>query len=563
MYRQLWTITALAIMCALLPLESEALTSPGETLDTDGDGMLDCWEKRYSRTTDPNSQELNWEIPDAYQDADGDGVLNIDERQHMTDPTDPNDYFGLESILESISEGGTVYVVVRWHSVEGQYHRVYRSTELGPGASWQLVYGPVSGTGLAMEYSQIPGVGPLFFRVSVEPRQPDYWPNEFSNGNSDDWLLDYHDHIYEMRPKVPVLNFINDRGIDGESKAQDLIDTLEFSSKYRYFKDPDSKWFLQYEPIHIDLRDPPGTTTLDGNSTKYPRRGPPGPGFNFNYGELYSEAFAENYGYEDPENPGEYLTLGELVNLGLVNELWFLAVQTSEYGGPFEAVELKQFYDMDLNRREGVYAPTGNGHDYSIPWIGRSLRINYINGHRGIGCAMENLGHCVEIMAREDFCPYYTKYFNRFGDFDLDEKWGMPIDSFYWYSYDYSHPDYNNFANKSTLEWHWAGMSGTVRPYTACAGNVHFMPNGRWHYDMSNTQPVLSTIEHAFMRDDPNGKDIAEVWTIDKFDDYRAVAPDCMGPWLVYWRQAMPGRNNTCTDDDGNPMPNWWVFLFY
>jgi len=25
----------------------------------------------------------------------------------------------------------------------------------------------------------------------------------------------------------------------------------------------------------------------------------------------------------------------------------------------------------------------------------------------------------------------------------------------------------------------------------------------------------------------------------------------------------MPGLNNTCTDDDGLPMPNWWVFLFY
>ena len=32
------------------------LTSPGETLDTDGDGMLDCWEDRYfCRRTDPGS----------------------------------------------------------------------------------------------------------------------------------------------------------------------------------------------------------------------------------------------------------------------------------------------------------------------------------------------------------------------------------------------------------------------------------------------------------------------------------------------------------------------------
>jgi hypothetical protein len=89
------------------------------------------------------------------------------------------------------------------------------------------------------------------------------------------------------------------------------------------------------------------------------------------------------------------------------------------------------------------------------------------------------------------------------------------------------------------------------------------MPNGRWHYDMTNPQVVMSTIEHAFNRDGASGKDAAEVWGISKFEDYHAIAPDCMGPWLVYWRQAMPGRDNPCTDDEGNPMHNWWVFLFY
>jgi hypothetical protein len=44
---------------------------------------------------------------------------------------------------------------------------------------------------------------------------------------------------------------------------------------------------------------------------------------------------------------------------------------------------------------------------------------------------------------------------------------------------------------------------------------------------------------------------------------YYSVAPDCMGPWLVYWRMNMPGLDNPCLDNAGQPMKNWWVFLFY
>jgi hypothetical protein len=46
-------------------------------------------------------------------------------------------------------------------------------------------------------------------------------------------------------------------------------------------------------------------------------------------------------------------------------------------------------------------------------------------------------------------------------------------------------------------------------------------------------------------------------------DQYRDLAPDCMGRWVVYWRQNMPGLGNTALDDDGRPMKNWWPFLFY
>ena len=44
---------------------------------------------------------------------------------------------------------------------------------------------------------------------------------------------------------------------------------------------------------------------------------------------------------------------------------------------------------------------------------------------------------------------------------------------------------------------------------------------------------------------------------------FETVAPDCMGPWLVYWRMNMPGLFNSAIDLNGMPMKNWWVFLFY
>ncbi|MGQ9455606.1 MAG: hypothetical protein ACUVRS_12590 [Armatimonadota bacterium] len=102
-----------------------------------------------------------------------------------------------------------------------------------------------------------------------------------------------------------------------------------------------------------------------------------------------------------------------------------------------------------------------------------------------------------------------------------------------------------------------------IENYVCVGGNVHFTPNDRSHYDLTNPAPVMSTIEHYRLFDGPDGKDLAEPWTIDRFRQYKDLAPDCMGAWLIYWRQNMPGLDNSCKDDSGKPMKNWWPFLFY
>ena len=120
---------------------------------------------------------------------------------------------------------------------------------------------------------------------------------------------------------------------------------------------------------------------------------------------------------------------------------------------------------------------------------------------------MESLGHSLERMATCGAIPYYERYFS---------------------------------------------------DYVAAGGNVHFTPNGRWDYDLDNPERVLSTIETW-----RQPGQVARPWTPALLERYRDLAPDCMGRWVVYWRQNMPGLYNAALDDAGRPMKNWWPFLFY
>ncbi len=382
-----------------------------------------------------------------------------------------------------------------------------------------------------------------------------HWPNRFSTSNSDDWIATNHDRLWVMRPRVLVLVFMNDWHREVEM-THELIHALELSTTYHGHSDPSAEPFLQYQVAkYVDLRDPPGTITGDGNSTKYPRVPNWTGGNNFAYEELYSEEFAEYYGYEDPARPGEYLALDELVELGIVHEVWFFTYHRS-LGAPFETIEIKQYYDENHEKRPGVYGGAGNGH-YPLPWIGRSLRFTFINGERGIGCALENFGHALEGMAHYNFSPYWRNHFYGFAGFDLDTRWGLPFGSFYAgvEELDYPQPD--------RMAWRWSGITGTVEGYFVVGGNVHFMPAGRDHYDLLNTQQVYSTIEHYRLFDGSDGEDQLQIWDRSRFTPYESVAPDCMGPWLVYWRMNMPGLDNGATDMNEEPMKNWWPFLFY
>ncbi len=391
-----------------------------------------------------------------------------------------------------------------------------------------------------------------------DPRDPTVWPNAWSHANSDSWIVEHHDSIRRMNPRLLVINFSNEMPPERiPEMTRELIEAIRESSRYHGYADPDAPAFLNYEVFRIvDLRDPDGKK---GNCSKAPVKDDPDLPINADYAAFFGEDFARWIGVRDPEDSSRFLRLDELVDRGYVHEVWFYAKADGVFRC-LECVEMKPVYDEDFRRKKGEYRQAGNGGDPDQPWTGRSLRINCINHERGIGCAMENLGHALEGMAHSGCIPYFRRYFYEYASFDLDKRWGLPFNSFYPLWGDDKGIEY---PDPHTAIPYDGEKRYRIENYYCVGGNVHFPPNARHHYDMDNTEPVMSTIEAWRIDRDAQGGDRRKPWTNEAIARYAELAPDCMGRWLVYWRQNMPGLDNLQKDDRGRPMKNWWPFLFY
>lgn len=391
---------------------------------------------------------------------------------------------------------------------------------------------------------------------SDDPDDPAVWPNRTSRANSDPWLATNHDGLKAMRPRVLVINFSNLHPKEYlERMTARLIAALAEGSRYHGYADPKAPAFLNYRLFKfVDLRDNADTP----NSARLPLKKPPAR-FNVDYKAFFNDEFAKAYGVPHPTEPNRFLKLGELLDGGYVHEVWFFAEHVPGVS-PYESVERKPVYDEKFARQGDKQVQAGNGGDPEMPWTGRSVRIGFINASRGIGCFLESLSHSMEGTSNSKAIPYFTRYFAEYAGLDLDRRHGLPFASFY--ACDYSAKPIR-FPKPDQLVVTHRGKDYTVNDYTAAGGNAHFPPNGRWHYDLDNDQPVRSTIEDWRIGSGPGGADLAKPWTNAAFRNYRDLAPDCMGPWLVYWRQNMPGLDNKSKDAAGRPMKNWWPFLFY
>jgi hypothetical protein len=358
------------------------------------------------------------------------------------------------------------------------------------------------------------------------------WPNADSAVNGDPWLVEQHDELRRMRPRVLGVNFVHGlSSADARQQLETLSAVLAESSRWKGYRDPTAPIFLDYEIGEIvDFTEPAGR--VDRNSARFPREDN---GLHLDYRELY-----------------ELLDLSARVERGDVHEVWLLADHT-DHTWPWETVEVKASYDDSFRPTGGFEPYAGNSGGHGAPWIGRSLRILFVNFARGVGCAMESLGHSLERMATCGALPYYERYFREYAMLDLDRRYGLPFESLY-----LKGPANVDYPSPCTLQYRRGWRKHRVEDYVPAGGNVHFMPNGRFDYDLDGAGPVQSTIE-TWRQPDAQ----ARPWTPAVLDAFRELAPDCMGRWVVYWRQNMPGLDNTALDDEGRPMKNWWPFLFY
>lgn len=486
-----------------------------------------------------------------------------------------------------------------------------RAIEIGNHPSWNAYAGLLDEVrlyGVALGAAQVQQLG------------QEVWPNGVSLANSDPWLAQHHDQLRVLRPTILALNFDNTRTMaDMDASLGQLARGFHEGSRYHAYSVAAAPAMLQYSFINIDLRDaanPPSPGYPYRNSTKYPRESPVQGQYGFDYGALFGAQFAQYYNLPDPGD-GHARSLCELVNAGVVNEVWVFGNGDVPDVNAAEVLELKPGYDANRVRTAGAMNPcAGNGCfdqddlDVVPASCTRSIKIGWVNSGRGPGCFMESIGHGIESFGNGNLIPYFTTYWKRFAGFDLNTRYGTPFDS--WYSCTYgdlgclrytacAHDEHEagaalpascsacaqvvaaadphcattawdapcvsraiaQCAPSSYVAYHMPAGSGVIADFDPVCENAHFAPNSRGQYDDVSPAIVSSSCEHFRMLDGPGGTDLKTAFSTAKLAPYQAIAPDCSGDWKVFWYQSFPGFQNQAKASGGATMLPWWPFLYY
>jgi hypothetical protein len=402
-------------------------------------------------------------------------------------------------------------------------------------------------------------------KVQAPVKQKLTWPNSVSHTNSDQWLRDNHSDIAELRPNVLLIIANNaDTPVHVASFAGKVIAAFQEGSRYHGYKDNAALPQLNYQIAKtVDLR--------DNSVTDWPAVWPTqGGGGNpqFNYEGLFSAAFAQNYGYADPLVPNRFLTLCELFEKGIINELWVSAPRGTS-GNPIGVYESKarvKIYNAAGNPTGGFDSCAGNG-CFDPGVAGRcnvSVRLMELATDRGPGCATHAAGHGMEGLRHA--VPAYATNSARFFGFELNTRYGLPIPDLY-NQCEYFGRECWSYATDHTLSRSAAG-GASVADFTFAAwgsgcGNIHFPPNATGHYDYSNFTQVRSSCEDYGGHHGRNGADAQTQYSASLVANYDLVYGDCGGGWQTYMRQSIPGYGAGGTGDDGKPQLSWWPYLYY
>lgn len=396
------------------------------------------------------------------------------------------------------------------------------------------------------------------------------WPNADSSKNSDQWLIDHHDEIQEIHPRFLVVSFANNRKLsDVQARWQAQKDAMLEGTRYHGYSDPNAKPFVIYEMAKlVDLSDPDPKVTPLPNSTKMPRRAKAN-GNDIDYSQLFSQKYADYYAIPDPANAGHNLTLCELFNKGIINDIFLVVNKTAPDDQMPEILEYKQEYtnkDVIKPGKFDQYAGNGYFDAGDIPAVnacGRSVRIGFLEMTGVLGNSMQVNAHNYEHIGNRAVL-HFDEMFKPFANFDLNTRFNTSFQD--WYGQcSTSDNKCISYPDKNSVKFTDNGQEKTVNPFNQGCGNGHFPPNGRSNYDQTNTQVVLSTCEHYGLHDGAGGKDIQTEYsskTLDRWKDKYGVS-SVGGAWYMYWFQSWPGVNNQAKMPDGTKMKNWWPYLYY
>jgi hypothetical protein len=419
---------------------------------------------------------------------------------------------------------------------------------------------------------------------------PTVWPNSVSFTNSDPWISQHHDQITQMNPNVLVLNYANKCGANGAkvcdptylgTLVDEHVKAFQAASRYHGYSDASAPPFLNPKVVKIvDLRDDSGNV----DSAKLPLATG---GTEVDYSQLNSAAYADLIGIDDPQNPGTHLTLCQLFEKGVINEVWASVADPAPNSVKFgESAESKRVYDANnLPVTPAKFVTVGNGPDISpgardtatrLP-CGVTTRIWDFNPTRGSGCHLHSLGHLLENYARDSAVPAFGAVARRFFNLDFDTRFGAPFKSFY---------DVCPYTDAICINWpsniHASSGPAAMQSFdfpdmSAGCGNVHFPANATTQYETTGDTSVLTSCANFGLKNGTAGADLTTVYTNAQiataygetrqdngFDNFpNGVASDCGAVQPTYIFGSMPGLGNTATDKQGAPMHNWWVYLFY
>ena len=398
------------------------------------------------------------------------------------------------------------------------------------------------------------------------PSSPTVWPNCISSANSDPWLVQHHDRLTAIRPRLLLLHFFNPwNKAQAEDWAALQIRALREGSRYHAYADPNAPAFLEYQIARtIDLTDnpPPPPTTWDyPSSTRLPVTAEGA----FDTAALFTQKFADDMGaqgFADTSQPRN-LTLCEIFERGLVNEVWLLVGEPQRRRPPL-MLERKQAYDATGRPIAGDFVCIKGA--TCVPAINcrTTVRMANLDPNRGAGCDAQVRGWNIEGVRAA--VPYLDTNLRAFLNADFRTRFNAPFDSFDEICDKQANPPVCvTYPTPTQAAGMRNGINWTINPFLQGCGTPEFPPNAHRRYDWANDVPVQSRCEHYGMRDGDAGQDTPDRYTFGKVAAYDTAfgKPDCGTGWQIYWRQSIPGFENRAIDADGRRMKNFWPFLFY